>query len=118
VTSALKQRVRGLLPELLLAIRAATVRHKDFVGTYPNLFRPATFNEKVLYRSLFDRSRIWTRLLDKYAVRDYVRARIGGHRGRLRLHSGGSLRYPGQGLLRRTDADAGSRYDAVPPPGD
>jgi hypothetical protein len=48
-------------------------------GVYPNLIRPTTFNEKVLHRRVFDRRPILTTLQDKYAVREYVRARIGDH---------------------------------------
>jgi TupA-like ATPgrasp len=74
---AFKNTVRALMPEPIAAILAAIRRHKRRVGTYPNLLRPTTFNEKVLYRSLFDRRPIWTQLQDKHTAREYVRARIG-----------------------------------------
>lgn len=54
-------------------------RHKRVFGTYPSLIRPKTFSEKVLHRMVFDRRPILTELQDKYAVRDYVRQRIGDH---------------------------------------
>lgn len=54
-------------------------RHKRAFGTYPNLIRPKTFNEKLLHRLLFDRRRILTDLQDKFAVRHYVTERIGEH---------------------------------------
>jgi len=65
------------MPEPLAAILSAILRHKRSFGTYPNLLRPTTMNEKVLYRCLFDRRPIWTQLQDKHTVREYVRARIG-----------------------------------------
>jgi len=52
-------------------------KHKRRFGVYPNLIRPKTFNEKVLYRMVFDRRPLLTRLQDKYAARDYVRERVG-----------------------------------------
>jgi hypothetical protein len=77
VVRAFKNTVRGMLPESIAAFLLAMQRHKRSVGTYPNLLRPATLNEKVLYRSLFDRRPIWTQLQDKHTAREYVRARIG-----------------------------------------
>ena len=52
-------------------------RHQAEFGRYPNLLRPRTFNEKVLYRMAFDRRPILITLQDKYAARDYVRQRVG-----------------------------------------
>jgi hypothetical protein len=46
-------------------------------GEWPNVTSPQTFNEKVLYRILFDRRPVLTRLADKAAVRSYVEARLG-----------------------------------------
>jgi TupA-like ATPgrasp len=77
VMRAFKHAVRAVLPEPAAAVLAAMQRHKWRIGRYPNLLRPITFNEKLLYRSLFDRRPIWTQLQDKYAARKYVSARIG-----------------------------------------
>jgi hypothetical protein len=66
-----------VLPERVAIILVVMRRHKRAVGTYPNLLRPRTFNEKVLYRMAFDRRPVWTQLADKYAAREYVSARIG-----------------------------------------
>ena len=44
---------------------------------WPNIFRPRTFNEKILYRSIFDRRPIFQTLSDKLAVRSYVKGRVG-----------------------------------------
>jgi len=54
-------------------------RHKAEYGRYPNLLRPRTFNEKILYRMAFDRRPILVTLQDKYAAREYVKARVGEH---------------------------------------
>lgn len=47
------------------------------MASFPNLVRPATFNEKVLYRILFDRRPVLTQFADKAAVRSYVESRLG-----------------------------------------
>jgi hypothetical protein len=67
------------LPEPAAIALSAVRRHKRRFGVYPNLIRPKTFSEKLLHRIVFDRRPILTRLQDKYAVRDYVRERIGEH---------------------------------------
>jgi teichuronopeptide biosynthesis TupA-like protein len=69
--------VRAILPEPAAAAMAVMWRHKESIGTYPNLITPKSFNEKVLRRMVFDRSPIWTQLQDKHAARDYVKGRIG-----------------------------------------
>lgn len=57
-------------------LRIARVYRRVF-GRWPNLVRPQTFSEKLLYKRLFDRRpllKVWS---DKLATRDYVRARLG-----------------------------------------
>jgi TupA-like ATPgrasp len=46
-------------------------------GHYPNIFFPETFNEKVQARKILDRRRRLSTWADKYAVREYVRTKIG-----------------------------------------
>lgn len=46
-------------------------------GHDPDLERPQTYNEKVLWLKLFTDTSLWTLLADKYRVREYVRQRIG-----------------------------------------
>jgi hypothetical protein len=75
----LTRAVEAVMPEPALVVAAVLRRHKRTFGVYPNLISPKTFSEKVLYRAAFDRRPILTVLQDKYAVRDYVRARIGDH---------------------------------------
>jgi hypothetical protein len=53
------------------------VRFKALVGYYPNIKNPRSFNEKVLYRKLFERDSRIPQLADKIAVRDYVAQKIG-----------------------------------------
>jgi hypothetical protein len=50
--------------------------HRTF-GYRLNLRNPRTFNEKIQWMKLYDRNPLYTRLADKYLVRDYVRDRIG-----------------------------------------
>ena len=67
----------AILPELVVSAAIVMQRHKADIGVFPNILRPKTFNEKVLHRMLFDRRPIWAQLQDKYAVREYVKGRIG-----------------------------------------
>ena len=46
-------------------------------GHDPDLEKPQTYNEKVLWLKLFTDTSLWTLLADKYRVREYVRQRIG-----------------------------------------
>jgi len=66
-------RVKKALPSWLILIR----RYRKAHGVFPNLVRPATLNEKILYRILFDRRLVLTRVADKAAVRPYVESRLG-----------------------------------------
>jgi hypothetical protein len=69
--------VEAMAPESAIIAWSAMRRHKRTLGVYPNLIRPRTFNEKVLCRILFDRRPLLTTLQDKYAVREYVRNKLG-----------------------------------------
>lgn len=42
-----------------------------------NLINPTTFNEKIQWLKLYDRCDLYTELVDKFVVREYVRSRIG-----------------------------------------
>ena len=46
-------------------------------GRSPNLACPRTFSEHIARKNLFDRRPLLTTLADKYAVRQYVRERVG-----------------------------------------
>ena len=47
------------------------------VGKFPNLAYPQTYNEKIQWLKLNDVHHDYTRMVDKYAVKEYVRERIG-----------------------------------------
>jgi hypothetical protein len=46
-------------------------------GYWPNYRNPRSFEEKLLVRMLFDRNPQWTRLSDKWLMRDYVASKVG-----------------------------------------
>lgn len=48
-----------------------------YLGYWPRIRNPRTFNEKILHRMLHTDERRFARLADKYAVREYVRDRAG-----------------------------------------
>jgi TupA-like ATPgrasp len=73
----LLQPARAMLPEPALAALMVAARHRAQLGRYPNLILPRSFNERLLHRTVFDHRPIWTLLQDKYAAREYVRARVG-----------------------------------------
>lgn len=55
------------------------IRYRERLGTWPDLDRPQTLNEKILWLLLYGDTSQWPELADKYRVRDYV-ARCGlGH---------------------------------------
>lgn len=43
----------------------------------PNIENPKTFNEKIQWIKLYDHNPIYTKLADKYAVREYIKAKLG-----------------------------------------
>lgn len=47
------------------------------LGTHLNLAPPRTFNEKMQWLKLHDRNPIYTNLVDKLAVREYIKEKIG-----------------------------------------
>lgn len=69
----IKARVRPMLPDAVVAIRMYRAVH----GKYPNILNPSTFNEKVLFRKIFDRRPVLSQFHDKVAVRGYVAERLG-----------------------------------------
>ncbi|WP_025597150.1 ATP-grasp fold amidoligase family protein [Burkholderia sp. WSM2230] len=67
-----KEAAKSLLPAPLFL----TLLHHKEIGRYPNLFRPTTFNEKILQKSL--RPDPWfAELTDKLTVRAYVARKLG-----------------------------------------
>jgi len=72
-----KYTFRAFVPDFLYIVRKCLRDFRAGHGSYPNLFRPRSFSEKIQYRKLFDRRPILVQFADKVAVRDYVRARLG-----------------------------------------
>ena len=52
-------------------------KFKKVYGVYPNLEDPKTLNEKIVWLKLNDRTSLHTTCADKYAVRSYVKDKIG-----------------------------------------
>ena len=52
-------------------------KFKKTYGFPLNLKDPKTFNEKIQYKKFFDRKSIYTTCADKFAVREYVKRKIG-----------------------------------------
>lgn len=47
-------------------------RYKDHLGYYPNLYRPKTFSEKMQWLKLHNRNKEFSKMVDKYEVREFV----------------------------------------------
>ncbi|HTV44932.1 MAG TPA: ATP-grasp fold amidoligase family protein [Stellaceae bacterium] len=71
--ASIKNWMSRRLPDWAFAIH----QHWKHHGVFPNLVAPRTFNEKILYRKLFDRRPLLTQIADKAAARLYVEARLG-----------------------------------------
>jgi len=61
----------------LPSISYAKFHYEYFNGKKLNLYDPIEFNEKIQWLKVFYRPKILNQLVDKYAVRDYVEAKIG-----------------------------------------
>jgi hypothetical protein len=64
-------------PEVMSDRTYLRIRHKHLLGTWPDLDDPVTFNEKVLWRILNDRSPLLPQVTDKVTVRRFVASRVG-----------------------------------------
>lgn len=53
------------------------INFKVRIGYFPHLYKPRSFDEKIQYRKLFDKNPLFVTCSDKYAVRDYVKNKIG-----------------------------------------
>ena len=68
-----RRRLLNSMPDwLYLKIRFYVV-----MGRYLNLKNPKSFNEKIQWLKLNDRKEIYSKLADKYGVRDYIAKKIG-----------------------------------------
>lgn len=50
---------------------------RKYMGYQLNLDNPKTFSEKIQWLKLYDRNPNYTKMVDKYAVKDYVASKIG-----------------------------------------
>jgi len=53
------------------------LRYKTMLGSWPDLKNPKTFNEKLQWIKLYDRRPEYTKMVDKYAVKEYIAEKIG-----------------------------------------
>ena len=53
------------------------LEYKLILGKKLNLEAPKTFNEKLQWLKLYDRNPLYTKLVDKYEVRNYVKEKVG-----------------------------------------
>ena len=53
------------------------IEYKMKIGKKLNLKTPITFNEKIQWLKLNDRNPLYTKMADKYAVREYIKEKIG-----------------------------------------
>ena len=52
-------------------------KYKEEFGRRLNLRNPKLFTEKMQWLKLYDRNPLYTKLADKYAVRDYIKEKVG-----------------------------------------
>lgn len=52
-------------------------RFKDHLGYYPNLIHPKTFNEKLQWLKLNNRQPVYSQMVDKFEVREYISNKLG-----------------------------------------
>jgi len=53
------------------------LKYRLMIGKWPDLKCPQTFNEKIQAAKLYDRNPLYTKLVDKAAVKDWVASRVG-----------------------------------------
>ena len=73
VVKEIVKKLTMILPDSLY-IRLKYFQH---FKKFPNLKNPKTFNEKLQWLKLHDRNPEYTKMVDKYAVRKYIKEKIG-----------------------------------------
>lgn len=68
-----KQHLFGLIPTKIYL----KLLYKKILGKKLNLKNPRTLNEKIQWKKIYDRNPIYTKCADKYAVREYIKEKIG-----------------------------------------
>jgi hypothetical protein len=61
----------------LSAYRKERKHMQKIIGYYPDLKKPKSFNEKVLYKKVYDRNPVLPVISDKLRVRDYIKQVLG-----------------------------------------
>ena len=69
----MKEILKRLIPDKLYL----RYKYKKYIGKKLNLKNPQTFNEKLQWLKLYDRRDIYTTMVDKYTVKNYVANIIG-----------------------------------------
>ncbi|WP_294531703.1 ATP-grasp fold amidoligase family protein [uncultured Bacteroides sp.] len=54
-----------------------TLLHRVYIGSFVNWTNPRTFTEKLQWLKIYNRNPLYTKLVDKFAVKDYVANKIG-----------------------------------------
>lgn len=73
VLNQIKFEISKLIPDRLYL----TLWYKRVTGERLDLKNPQTFNEKIQWLKLYDRSPLYTKLVDKYEVRAYIKQNFG-----------------------------------------
>lgn len=69
----LKEYILNKIPDKLFL----KLKYRHNIGIKLNLNNPKTFNEKLQWLKLYDRNPLYTKLADKYKVREYITEKIG-----------------------------------------
>ena len=65
------------MPRLVSDKCYVKLQYKDALGFFPDLDNPKTFSEKIQYLKLYDRNPLYTKMVDKVTVKEYVKNIIG-----------------------------------------
>lgn len=80
IANALRWRIQHLLfryGDFLSDVTYTKIIYRLNTGKRLNLRHPQTFSEKLQWLKLYDHNPLYTTLVDKYAVKDYVASKIG-----------------------------------------
>jgi hypothetical protein len=65
------------LADKLTGYRIEKWRFFNSLGYYPDLKNPQSYNEKILWKKIYDRNPLLTVVADKYKVREYIKEVLG-----------------------------------------
>lgn len=69
--------VRSRLGRLIPSKQYISINYRLLIGYFPNIDNPHTFNEKLQWLKLYGFKPEYTKMVDKYLVKDYVSSLIG-----------------------------------------